>query len=61
MAKSKVVCKCYGITEKDVHKQIENGITSFKELKQATKIGKKCSSCKAKNKKRFKKYIEATS
>lgn len=61
MGKSKVVCKCYGITEKDVYKQIENGITTFKELKKETKIGKKCSSCKAKNKKRFNKYIEASS
>lgn len=61
MAKSKVVCKCYGITEKDVHDQIENGLKTFKELKKETKIGKKCSSCKTKNKKRFKKYIEAAS
>lgn len=61
MAKNKVVCKCYGITDNDVHNHINNGITTFKELKKETKIGKKCSSCKSKNKKRFKKYLEASS
>lgn len=58
MTKSKVVCKCYNITEQDIHMQINSGISSFKELKKETKIGKKCSSCKSKNKKRFKKYLE---
>ena len=40
---------------------IDNGIDNFQDLQKETKIGKSCSSCKTKNKKRFKKYLEKVS
>jgi NAD(P)H-nitrite reductase large subunit len=56
MAKDKVICKCYKITKQDMVELIEDGVTSYKDVRKKTKIGKKCSSCKSKNKTRFKKY-----
>jgi bacterioferritin-associated ferredoxin len=54
--KSEYACKCFKITKKEMKQEIKNGVSSFKELQQSTKIGSKCSSCKKKNKKRFDKY-----
>ena len=51
----KVICPCYKVTKGDVLKAIEDGAASFKEVKQATKLGKACGKCKKKAKKLTKK------
>ncbi|MCF7925231.1 MAG: (2Fe-2S)-binding protein [Candidatus Izimaplasma sp.] len=56
MAKKNELCSCFKITKKDVKDHIKAGITSYKELQKQTDIGTKCSSCKKKTKKKFKKY-----
>ena len=55
--KSEYACKCYKITKEEIKDKMRSGITDFKQLKKETKIGKSCSSCKKKNKKRFEKYL----
>jgi bacterioferritin-associated ferredoxin len=55
-SKQEVICSCYGITKQDMKDAIGLGIVKYKLYQDATKIGKKCSSCKKKNKERFKKY-----
>lgn len=54
----KVICPCYKITKGDIVKAVENGATSFKEVKQVTKVSKACGKCKAKAKKLTKKLLE---
>lgn len=54
----KVICPCYKVTKGDVLKAIEDGATSFKEVKQATKFGKACGKCKKKGKKLTKKLFD---
>jgi bacterioferritin-associated ferredoxin len=55
---SKYVCKCYNITKEDLVCKIQEGFTTYKSLKKEVNLGKKCSSCKDKNKKRVKKIVE---
>ena len=59
MNPEKVICPCYKVTKGDIIHAIENGATSFKEVKQATKVGKACGKCKDKAKKFTKKVLEA--
>lgn len=54
--KSNIICSCYDISKQDMKDSIQMGITKFKLYQNESKIGKKCSSCKKKNKERFKKY-----
>lgn len=56
--KKEYVCKCHKITKQDFKDEVNNGISTFKELQKETKIGSKCSGCKKKNKKRFEKALE---
>lgn len=51
-----VVCSCHKVTKQDMKTAINDGVVKFKDLQEQTKIGTKCSSCKSKNKERFKKY-----
>ena len=57
----KYICKCYKITKEDVIKKIEEGYTTYKQVKKETNLGKSCSSCKEKNKKRVKKLVKKLS
>lgn len=59
--KKEYICSCYKITKDDLKGWVKEGYTSFKELSKDTKLGKSCSSCKTKNKKRFKKFKEKLS
>lgn len=58
MNPDKVICPCYNITKGDIIRAIEEGATSFKEVKQATKVAKACGKCKKKAKKFTKKMLE---
>lgn len=58
MNTEKVICPCYKVTKGDILKAVEKGATSFKEVKQVTKVGKGCGKCKKKAKKLTKKLLE---
>ena len=57
MKKNKVICPCYHVTKGDIKKAIDDGASSFKEVKKATKISKGCGKCKKKAKKVTKKLL----
>ncbi|MCL2190937.1 MAG: iron-sulfur cluster assembly scaffold protein, partial [Treponema sp.] len=42
------ICRCMGITDKDIENAFQNGAKSWEALQQATKIGTVCGLCKAK-------------
>lgn len=54
---SKMICPCYKVTKKDIKKAVKDGATSFKEIKQATKVGTGCGKCKKRAKKISKKIL----
>lgn len=58
MNREKVICPCYHVTKGDVADAVENGASSFKEVKKATKACKGCGKCKKKVKKLTKKLLE---
>ncbi|KAA0875034.1 (2Fe-2S)-binding protein [Nitrincola tapanii] len=39
------VCICNGITERDVHQAIDQGASSYRELKQNLQVGSCCGKC----------------
>jgi bacterioferritin-associated ferredoxin len=39
------VCICNAITEKDIHKAVEEGIFTLEKLSEATSVSKHCGSC----------------
>lgn len=55
MNREKVICPCYGVTKGDIADAIEQGATSYKEVKKITKAGKACGKCRKKVKKLVKK------
>lgn len=57
MNRDKVICPCYHVTKGDIADAIENGASSFKEVKKATKASKGCGKCKKKVKKLTKKLL----
>lgn len=44
---AKVVCRCLGITDKDIEDAVKKGSRTWEELQNATKIGTVCGGCKA--------------
>lgn len=54
----KVICPCYKVTKGDIVKAIENGATSYKDVKKMTKASKACGKCKKKVKKLTKKLLK---
>ena len=53
--RKKEICSCYHITKGDVADAVEQGASTFKEVKKMTKAGKACGDCKKKVKKLIKK------
>lgn len=39
------VCICNAITEKDIHKAVEQGISSLEKLSEVTSVSKHCGCC----------------
>ena len=56
--KKELACDCFHVTKKEMKEIIKNENISFKTFQQQTNVGTKCSSCKKKNKKRHKKYLQ---
>jgi nitrogen fixation NifU-like protein len=42
------ICHCLGITDKDIENAFQNGVRTWEQLQQATKIGTVCGGCKEK-------------
>jgi nitrogen fixation NifU-like protein len=42
------ICRCLGITDKDIEAAFQKGARTWEELQQATKIGTVCGGCKEK-------------
>jgi nitrogen fixation NifU-like protein len=42
------ICHCLGITDKDIENAYHQGVRSWEQLQQATKIGTVCGNCKEK-------------
>jgi len=42
------ICRCLGITDKDIENAVLNGVRGWEALQQATKIGTVCGECKTK-------------
>lgn len=55
MNRKKVVCSCFHVTKGDLADAVEQGCSSWKEVKKQTKAGKACGHCKKKVKKLVKK------
>lgn len=58
MNRKKVICPCMGVTKGEIADAVEQGATTFKEVKKQTKAGKACGHCKKKIKKLIKKLAE---
>lgn len=39
------VCICKGITERDIHQAVEQGISSLEKLSEVTAVSKDCGCC----------------
>lgn len=55
MNRKKVVCSCYKVTKGDIADAVEQGVSTWKEVKKQTKAGMACGHCKKKVKKLVKK------
>lgn len=44
--KARIVCQCMNVTDKDIEEQVNNGVRTWMELQQHTKIGTVCGQCK---------------
>lgn len=53
-----MICLCYRVTKGDVVDAVENGASTYKEVKQMTKAGKGCGKCKKDVKKLIRKLTE---
>ncbi len=56
MNPDKVICPCKRVTKGDVLKAMENGASTYKEVKAATGAGSKCGKCKKKVRKFIRKH-----
>ena len=57
MNPDKIICPCHKVTKGDILHAVEQGASSFKEVKKATKVSKACGKCKKKAKKFTKKLL----
>ncbi|MCI6534617.1 MAG: (2Fe-2S)-binding protein, partial [Lachnospiraceae bacterium] len=57
MNPDKIICPCHKVTKGDIARAIDQGASSFKEVKKATKVSKACGKCKKKAKKLTKKLL----
>ena len=58
MNPDKVICPCKKVTKGDILQAVNEGASSFKEVKKATKVGTSCGKCKKKAKKFTKKLLK---
>jgi len=40
-----IICECNNVSVKDMKEQMKNGITTFEQLQEVTKIGLYCPPC----------------
>lgn len=54
---SVTVCTCIGVTDKDIEDAVKNGVRTFEELQNRTKIGTGCGGCKEEAEELLHEYI----
>lgn len=59
MNPDKIICPCKKVTKGDILEALNEGASSFKEVKKATKVATACGKCKKKAKKLTKKLLNA--
>ncbi|MDD5644963.1 MAG: iron-sulfur cluster assembly scaffold protein [bacterium] len=55
--KSKIVCQCMNVTDRDIENAVLEGARTFLELQEHTKLGTVCGQCKDEAEKLLKNYI----
>lgn len=55
----KVICCCYKVSVNDIKTKISEGVTTFEELQEQTKIGTSCPPCGEDAKKVFDQLLNA--
>ncbi len=45
------ICICHGVTDSQIEQSIENGSTTFRELRNELKVSSQCGKCKSCTKK----------
>jgi nitrogen fixation protein NifU and related proteins len=53
---SKVICECLNVTDHDIEEEVLEGVTSFEQLQERTKISTGCGKCKGEATEAFDKY-----
>ncbi len=51
------ICTCIGVTDKDIEDAVKNGVRTFEELQNRTKIGTDCGGCKEEAEELLHEYI----
>lgn len=58
MNPEKIICPCRRVTKGQLLQAVEQGASSFKEVKKATQVGRGCGKCRKKARKLTKKLLE---
>ena len=53
---NEIICECLNVTEHDIEEEVLEGVTSFEQLQDRTKIATGCGKCKEKAIATFEKY-----
>ncbi|MFH1428170.1 MAG: iron-sulfur cluster assembly scaffold protein [Candidatus Margulisiibacteriota bacterium] len=53
---ARVICSCLNVTDQEIMEQVENGVNSFEELQERTKVSTGCGKCREEVKTLFEKY-----
>ncbi|MFA5928378.1 MAG: iron-sulfur cluster assembly scaffold protein [Candidatus Margulisiibacteriota bacterium] len=56
--KGKVICNCLNVTDTEIRELVEDGVKTFNELQERTKIATGCGKCKDKAIKLFEEYLK---
>ncbi|MGN0330303.1 MAG: (2Fe-2S)-binding protein [Kineothrix sp.] len=57
MNPEKIICPCRRVTKGQLLRAVEQGASSFKEVKKSTQVGKGCGKCRKKARKLTKKLL----
>ncbi len=57
-AGSKIICTCLNISEDDIEHEVLEGVKTFEQLQERTKISTSCGKCKASAIETFEKYLK---
>ncbi len=55
--KAVVICKCMNITDREIERTVKEGVKTYKELQEKTKIGTVCGKCRKKTEELLHQYL----